>query len=507
MNALRKSDGIVRVLTHRMMRWLLGASLSAAALGAQAGVLGNMTQMFMSNSTAPSTLSTSDRAGAFGGSFEMRSPTLNVNLVSFDRPRFDAGCGGIDLYGGSFSFINSQQLVQIFRSVAANAVGLAFKAAIKAISPSLSDLITEFQTLLQHMNSLAKNSCQLAHLVVTGTEKALGISVEADGAKEAVHRGMFSDSFDTLNGYLADADTYLKQVGSVNPKAGNTNVKAVMSSGSSSILGVAGVGNFDGSADIAGDPNSLNNRLLISMMGYDTNGLPCRNQNAAGVTDTSSGAGTMSTVNCSGAPTISLNDLIEGGGAGSINPAAPLTLYTCVDPNGTVLAGGIDPQICTVMRADHYDYPGIRGFINTALFGTPDPASGITADSILGKFNSGSTISLSASQIQLFHQAGIPLLPMLAATSSQSTRVAIAQRLSEHVVTCVAAAVGEALYKAANGIQTGGEITLSDDTKRHIEGMKTEFMAQRQQCLYDHRVLDVIHELNESTRLTAGNIK
>ena len=97
MNALRKSDGIVRVLTYRMMRWLLGASLSAAALGAQAGVLGNMTQMFMSNSTAPSTLSTSDRAGAFGGSFEMRAPTLNVNLVSFDRPRFDAGCGGIEI--------------------------------------------------------------------------------------------------------------------------------------------------------------------------------------------------------------------------------------------------------------------------------------------------------------------------------------------------------------------------------------------------------------------------
>ena len=43
--------------------------------------------------------------------------------------------------------------------------------------------------------------------------------------------------------------------------------------------------------------------------------------------------------------------------------------------------------------------------------------------------------------------------------------------------------------------------------RSHIESIKTDFMAQRRQCLYDHHVLDVIHELNESTRLTAGTIK
>lgn len=486
---------------------VLTTALVFFASGAHAGVLGDMTQMFMSNSTAPSTLSTSDRVGAFGGSFEMRAPTQTVNLVSFDRPRFDAGCGGIDLYGGSFSFINSQQLVQIFRAVAANAVGLAFKAAIKAISPSLDALITEFQTLLQHMNNLAKNSCQLAHLVVNGAESSLGVQVNADGAIGATHAGMFTDTFSTLTGYLASADSYLPKAASVNPKSGNTNMKAVMSSGSSSILGIAGLGNFDGSADNVSNPNSLNNRVLISMMGYDTTGLPCANQNASGTPDTASAAAVMSTMSCTGAPTIALNDLIEGGGAGSINPAAPLILYTCVDVNGTVIPGGVDPQICTVMRADTYNYPGIRGFINVALFGYPDPALGITPTSILGQFNSGSTITLSPSQVQLIHQSGIPLLQLLAATSNPSTRVAIAQRLSEHVVACVASAVGEALYKAANGIQTGGEITLSDDTKGRITTMKTDFMGQRQQCLYDHRVLDVIHELNESTRLTAGNIK
>lgn len=100
-----------------------------------AGILADLGSMVMANSTAPGTMTTKDRVGVFMGAFTMRSPIKAVNLVTFDPPRIDAGCGGIDLYGGSFSFINSQQLIQIFRQVAADAAGLAFKAAIKSISP------------------------------------------------------------------------------------------------------------------------------------------------------------------------------------------------------------------------------------------------------------------------------------------------------------------------------------------------------------------------------------
>jgi hypothetical protein len=32
-------------------------------------------------------------------------------------------------------------------------------------------------------------------------------------------------------------------------------------------------------------------------------------------------------------------------------------------------------------------------------------------------------------------------------------------------------------------------------------------MKQREVCLYDHKILDVIQELNESTRLLARSIK
>ncbi len=50
-------------------------------------------------------------------------------------PSFSAGCGGIDLFGGSFSFINMNQFVDLMRAVASNAAGYAFQLAINAMCP------------------------------------------------------------------------------------------------------------------------------------------------------------------------------------------------------------------------------------------------------------------------------------------------------------------------------------------------------------------------------------
>lgn len=490
---------------------VVAALLVCAAPLASAGLMADMTQMFMSNSTAPGTLSTQDRVGAFGGSFQARTQTQHVNLVSFDPPRFDAGCGGIDLYGGSFSFINSQQLVQIFRQIAANAVGLAFKAAINAISPSLGNLMSEFQTLLQRMNNLGKNTCAIAGAIDNSAESTLFGSVAGSPSTAGTTSGMFSDASSALSSYLVDANRYLARVGSVNTKAGNTNVKAIQASGASALMGAAGLANADGSADNPGDPNSLNNRLLVSVMGYEVNGLPCQNQNAAGVADTSAAAAaaaagsTIGTVACTGSPTVTLQDLITGGGTGSMNPTVPLKLYSCVNPNGT--PGGLDPQICTVMRADDYNYVGIRASINTAIFGQADPYAGVVPTSIVGKFNSNASFTLSTQQAQLVHQAGVPLVQLLGKTSNPATRIQLALMLSEHVVSCIAAEVGQALYKGAVSTQNGGENNLSEDTKKNLALLRADFVKQLDVCQSDHKVLDAIKGINESLKLSATNNK
>lgn len=492
----------------RAKQLLAAVVLMVAPIVAFAGIFADLGSMVMSNSTAPSTLSTKDRVGVFMGGFTMRTPIQAVNLLTFDPPRIDAGCGGIDLYGGSFSFINGQQLVQIFRQVAADAAGLAFKAAIKAISPSLDALITEFQTLLQNMNNLAKNSCQMAHMLVDPAASALSNAVNGDGNIAGTNSNMFSDAFSGLTNYLSQANSYLKQQSANNPKSGNALVKTVVSSGASSIMGLAGLGNVDGSSDDATNPNSLNNEILYALLGYNIDAVPCNSYNGAGQAPSTStpANNTVGQVTCSGPALITLDDIIKGGGTGSLNPNNPLSLYQCVNPSGSI-TGGVDNQICTQMRVIPFNYQGIQGWVNTMLFGSPDPASSITATSIIGQVNSGQSTQFSASQIQFMNQAGVPLTALLAKTSNPNTRIAIAERLAPHVVDCVASHVGEVLYKGANLIQTTTGFDITRDEKDRISQLRGDFLARETACNNSDVLLKIVSEINEDTRFTASNIK
>ena len=504
----------------RAQHFLTALFLLCVSTGALAGIMGDLTQMFMSNSTAGTTISSQDRVGIFAGSFSMRAPVTAVNLVAFDPPRIDAGCGGVDLFGGSFSFINSQQLVQIFRQVAANAAGLAFKAAIKAISPSLDSLITEFQTLLQHMNNLAKNTCQLAHLVVDPAEQQLSNAVNGDGSVGATSSGLFSDATSALQGYLSSANSFFAKQGEVNPKSGNQVVKAILGSGASSVMGLAGIPNVDGSSDDATNPNSLNNEILVSLLGFEINGVPCRKTNSAGTPNTTvtTSNASLGTISCSGPPLIALDDLIKGGGPGSTRPGTPLNLYSCENPSGYGTPdGGFDAQVCTQMQTINFNYYGVQGWVNTMLFGSADPTTSITADSIIGIATSGNSfglgsaanggLSLSSAQVQFLKQAGVPLIPLLAKTTNPAYRIAMAQRLSPYITDCVAARLGEALYKGANGIQNSSGYALSADIKQRIGQIRSDYLAKQTSCLSDTRVLQLITEINEATKMKSGNIK
>lgn len=477
----------------------------------RAGIMADMNQMFLSNSTAPSTLSTKDRAGVFGGSFSMRSPIRSVaNIVAFDPPRLNAGCGGIDLYGGSFSFINAQQLVQIFRSVASNAAGLAFKAAIKSISPSLDGLITEFQTLMQNMNNLGKNSCQLSHAIVNAADKSIANAINGDGPVGAVAKNMYSDTMASLTGYLADANAMFKKTGEVNPKAGNQMAKAVTSSGSASVLGLAGLANIDGSVDDSSNPNSLDNRLLISMMGYQITGIPCSNSNASGQPNISQAVSNnnLGTISCTGAATITLDDLARGGGAGSSRPDVPLQLYKCLNPSGIgVPNGGFDPQVCTQMQTTHFAYIGASGWVNLMLFGVSDASSTPTAASIVGKFNGGSTVRLTAVQMQFIKQSGLPLHMLLSRFSNPDARIAVSRLLGQHAVNCVTARLGEALHKAASGVLNSDGYEINSDQKRMIENLRTDYLAKQELCSVATPVLTAVQLMDASTRIPIAAAK
>lgn len=89
-----------------------------------------------------------------GGSLYMRTPVRNYQLASISPPSFRAGCGGIDLFAGSFSFINKEQFVALLRNIGNNAIGAAFNMALCSMSPDLCDILKYLQDQSAKMNNL-----------------------------------------------------------------------------------------------------------------------------------------------------------------------------------------------------------------------------------------------------------------------------------------------------------------------------------------------------------------
>jgi conjugative transfer pilus assembly protein TraH len=102
------------------------------------------------------------------GNVWTRFPQKTTNLANLQLPRARAGCGGIDIFAGSFSFINASEIVALLKAVANNAVGFAFSLAIDTVCPECSKIMQEFSQKAQLMNNLNINSCELAQGLVGG---------------------------------------------------------------------------------------------------------------------------------------------------------------------------------------------------------------------------------------------------------------------------------------------------------------------------------------------------
>ncbi|WP_425341509.1 conjugal transfer protein TraH [Escherichia coli] len=114
--------------------FILCAALLTVTPAASADVNSDMNQFFnklgfASNTTQP---------GVWQGRLRLclrrllyaRTQVKNVQLISMTLPDINAGCGGIDAYLGSFSFINGEQLQRFVKQIMSNAAGYFFDLAL-----------------------------------------------------------------------------------------------------------------------------------------------------------------------------------------------------------------------------------------------------------------------------------------------------------------------------------------------------------------------------------------
>lgn len=102
------------------------------------------------------------------GGLYARTPVRNTQLASIGLPGLKGGCGGINLYNGGFSFINSEELTKLLQSISTNSSAFAMQLALETISPVIAEKVEELQSWVQRINSMNINSCETAASLVGG---------------------------------------------------------------------------------------------------------------------------------------------------------------------------------------------------------------------------------------------------------------------------------------------------------------------------------------------------
>lgn len=128
-----------------------------------------------------------------GGSFFMRSPNKVYQLAAIQFPSAKAGCGGIDVFGGSFSHISAEEFKNMLRNITAALPGIAFQLALEAVSPLLGGLTKWAKGLETWINNARINSCETAKAIVSTAAEAAGYSSQEACADLAIEMGLESD--------------------------------------------------------------------------------------------------------------------------------------------------------------------------------------------------------------------------------------------------------------------------------------------------------------------------
>lgn len=203
---------------------LIGLLVNSQVAGAT-----GLQDMWNSNVTAGGNIDTKNRHGFFGGSAVIRTPIQSVQMFNFSPPKVSAGCAGADIYMGSFSYINKDQIVSTLKAIMNNAQGLLFQAAIEFVSPMISGLMTKFNDLAQKLNSMQMNSCQIATSMMGPVTKAAG-SYGESAATWLASTGSVGDWLTTKTDSASVTKAQLAQKEAQDASSGNIVWKAIVNS-------------------------------------------------------------------------------------------------------------------------------------------------------------------------------------------------------------------------------------------------------------------------------------
>ncbi len=117
----------------------------------------------------------SQKRGYFvGGGVRYSVPNPTIQPLSFSPPRISAGCGGIDISLGSFSYLKFDDLVQKLQAVLQVAPALAFQLVLSNLCERCQAILSSLESISDIVNSLNMDACTLAKAGVGYAMKFVG---------------------------------------------------------------------------------------------------------------------------------------------------------------------------------------------------------------------------------------------------------------------------------------------------------------------------------------------
>ncbi len=128
-----------------------------------------------------------------GGSIYARHGVRNIQIASVQLPSKRAGCSGIDLFTGGFSFINSHQLEMGLKNIANNSANYAFLLALKSVTSLSANTMEDLQSWANKINRMNINSCETGAALVGSLWPKTQVAQQNVCASIGTQSGIFGD--------------------------------------------------------------------------------------------------------------------------------------------------------------------------------------------------------------------------------------------------------------------------------------------------------------------------
>lgn len=291
-----------------------------------------------------------------GPSLTLRGGRMHTDLINFVPPSLSGGCSGIDIFLGSFSFINADQFVNLMQHIATAASGYAFKLALSVMCPTCDHIISTLNRDMQKLNAMAGDSCRIAQ----GAVNLVAKNLDTTGLSQAIEDGPLGSLAKSAGTAVDSFDGFLNKIntGSNTGKLSEAEIIAMMGNVAWKTLQKEGFmsGSFvSGGNELAEDLMSVTGTIVGTKGddGDDTHGpniVPWD-------------------------PILKVKDILEG--ANPNDPTKPQK-YTCLNSD------------CTAKNTVDYNFAGLEKYIKDILLGSDGQASG--EDSFIYKLlmNTGS---------------------------------------------------------------------------------------------------------------------